>query len=129
VRDVTLAAHEHPDILYESAFQDLGSRGESDPGGLDTFRILFQLAKLPPADQGLTDLKFSRLAVDNEKMRKDLSLFLTQSDQLTGRFRYSLDVLDRERVVRMRHRFLRLLSEIVVDPDRPLTELVAADPL
>ena len=47
VRDVTLAAHENPDILYESAFEGLSSRDEADRGGLDTFRVLFQLAKLP----------------------------------------------------------------------------------
>ena len=57
-------------------------------------------------------------------MRKDLSLFLSQSDGLIGRFRYNRDVLDRERVVRMRDRFLQLLAAVVADPDRPLAELL-----
>ena len=80
--------------------------------------------KLPPAEQTLSDLKLTRLPVDNEKMRKDLSLFLTQSDGLAGRFRYNRDVLDPERVARMRDRFLQILSSAVAEPELPLTETV-----
>ena len=123
VRDVTLAAHEHPDILYEPVFEGMSFYDQEDQGGLDTFRILFQLAKLPPAEQALSDLKLTRLPVDNDRMRKDLSLFLSQSNGLIGRFRYNRDVLDRERVVRMRDRFLQLLTAVVADPDRTVVEL------
>ena len=119
VRDVTLAAHEHPDILYEPVFEGMAfDEGE----GLDTFRVLFQLAKMPPAEQALSDLRLTRLPVENDRMRKDLSLFLTQSGGLAGRFRYNRDVLSEERVVRLRDRFLRLLEAVVADPDGPVTE-------
>jgi hypothetical protein len=125
VRDVTLAAHENPDILYESVFEGLGLQDEEDQGGLETFRILFQLAKLPPAEQALSDLKLTRLPVEIGKMRRDLSLFMSQSGRLGGHFRYSRDLLDRERVVRMRDRYLEILAAIVEDPDRPIAELLA----
>ncbi len=125
VRDVTLAAHENPDILYESVFEGMGLQHEEDQGGLETFRILFQLAKLPPAEQALSDLKLTRLPVEVGKMRRDLSLFMSQSGRLGGHFRYSRDLFDRERVVRMRDRYLEILAAIVEDPDRPIAELLA----
>ena len=125
VRDVTLAAHENPDILYESAFEGVSFQDQEDEGGLDTFRILFQLAKLPPAEPALPGLRLTRLAVDNDKMRRDLSLFFTQADGLTGRLRYNRDILDPARVVRMRERFLALLAAIVAGPERGLAELAA----
>ena len=49
---MTLAAHEHPDILYEPVFEGMSFQDKEDQGGLETFRILFQLAKLPAAEAG-----------------------------------------------------------------------------
>jgi amino acid adenylation domain-containing protein len=123
VRDVTLAAHEHPDILYEPVMEGMSFLEKGDRGGLATFRILFQLAKLPPVEQGLSDLKVIRLPFDTGKIRQDLSLFLSQSGRLAGRFKYNRDVLDPERVVRLRDRYLRILEAVVADPDGPLAEL------
>ncbi|HSK76614.1 MAG TPA: condensation domain-containing protein, partial [Thermoanaerobaculia bacterium] len=122
VRDVTLAAHEHPDILYEPVMEGMSFLENGDRGGLATFRILFQLTKLPAAEPALCDVKAVHLPFDTGKIRQDLSLFLTQSDRLAGRFKYNRDILDQERVVRMRERFLRILAAAVLDPDRPLAE-------
>jgi hypothetical protein len=116
VREVTLAAHEHPDILYEPVFEGLSFH---EKGDLATFRIVFQLAKLPPGRQAWSDLQVTGLPFDSGTMRKDLSLFLSQSDQITGRFRYNRDILDPERVQRMHERYLRILEEIVQDPEHP----------
>jgi acyl transferase domain-containing protein len=125
VREVTLAAHEHPDILYEQVFAGMGFEDEEDRGGLETFRVLFQLTRVPVAGKGGSDdLRMTRLPIANETIRKDLSLFLSQSDRLTGRFKYNRDVLDAERVVRLRERFLRILATVVADPARPLDELL-----
>lgn len=123
VRDVTLAAHEHPDILYERVFEGMSFQDKEDRGGLATFRVLFQLAKMPPSDPAWSGLEVTRLPVNTGIMRKDLSLFLTQSNELGGRFRYNRDVLEPERVARMRDHFLQILATVVADPDRPLTEL------
>ncbi|MFL6200633.1 MAG: condensation domain-containing protein, partial [Thermoanaerobaculia bacterium] len=120
VRDVTLAAHEHPDILYEPVFESLSFH---EKGDLATFRVVFQLAKLPAARQGWADLEVTALPFDSGKMRKDLSLFLSQSGRLSGRFRYNRDLLDPQQVVRMRDGYLRLLEAVVADPDCPMAEL------
>ena len=48
VREVTLAAHENPDILYEQVFDGMDFQDKDDRGGLETFRTLFQLTKLAP---------------------------------------------------------------------------------
>jgi non-ribosomal peptide synthetase component F len=125
VRDVTLAAHEHPDILYEPVFEGMNFDNQG-PGGLDTFRILFQLAKLPPAGQALSDLTLTRLPFGSDKMRKDLSLFMAHSDRIAGFLRYNRDLIDPESAVRMREGFLAILAAIVDDPDRPLVELLPA---
>jgi len=128
VRDVTLAAHEHPDILYEQAMEGASFLAPGERGGIATFRIMFQLAKLPRAHEILSDLKLVHVPFDTGKIRQDLTLFFTQADRLGGRFKYNRDVLDEETVVRLRDRFLRILETIVSDPDRPLDELLVEDP-
>ena len=120
VRDATLAAIEHPDILYDPVMEGLGILAPGERGGLATFRILFQLAQLPRSEQTLSGLELIHQPFDTGKIRQDLSLFLTQGDRLGGRFKYNRDVLDAETVVRLRDRFLQILSEIVDDPERPL---------
>ena len=55
---------------------------------------MFQLGKFPPAEQTMTGLKLVRVPFDTGKIRQDLSLFLSQSDRLVGRFKYNRDVLD-----------------------------------
>jgi non-ribosomal peptide synthetase component F len=127
VRDVTLLAHDHPDIYYEPVVAGMSFLEEGDRGGLTTFRIQFQLLKAQPALAVASDLGITRLPVDTGKMRLDLSLFLSQAERLTGNFRYCRDLLDAARVSAMRDRYLRILAAIVADPDRPLSELLAED--
>jgi NRPS condensation-like uncharacterized protein len=129
VRDVALLAHDHPDIFWEPVVEGMSFLEEGDRGGLTTFRILFQLVKVPPAGQApaASDLSMTRLPVDTGKIRLDLSLFLSQADRLTGRFRYNRDVLDEARVRAMRDRFLRILAAVADDPESPLAELPLAD--
>jgi hypothetical protein len=125
VRDVTLAAHEHPDILYERVFEGMEFQDKEDQGGLSTFRVLFQLANLPSPEADGSALKVTRLPFDTGAMSKDLSLFLFQSSgQISGRLRYNLDVLDRERAARMCDRFLQILAAALANPDCPLAELL-----
>ncbi len=131
VRHVTLQAHDHPDIFWEPVVAGMSFLEEGDRGGLTTFRILFQLIKAPPTAEAASDLRITQLGVDTGKIRLDMSLFLTQDNGLSGRFRYHRDILDKPRVARMRHRFLRILAAIVADPDRPLADLAQApaDPI
>jgi amino acid adenylation domain-containing protein len=123
VRDVTLAAHEHPDILYGPVMEGMGFLEEGDRGGLATFRVMFQFVKWPPAEQSLADLKVRRLPFDTGKINQDLTLVFSQTEGISGRFKYNRDVLDQERVAHMRDRLLEILSAVVADPDRPLAEL------
>jgi FkbH-like protein len=120
VRDMALVAHEHPDILYESVFEGMSFEDKEDRGGLATFRIMFQLAKLPPVEQPFSGLSVTRLPINSGKVRRDMNLFLSQSGELSGRFRYNRDVLDQETVARMRSHFLQILEAVVMAPDLPL---------
>jgi amino acid adenylation domain-containing protein len=125
VREETLAAHEHSDILHEPAMEGASFLEPGERGGLTTFRIMFQLAKLPPSAQTLSDLRVVRLPFDTGKIRQDLSLFLTQSGRLGGRLKYNRDVLDRESVLRIRDRFLQVLEAAIEDPELPLDQLLS----
>ncbi|MDP9121963.1 MAG: condensation domain-containing protein, partial [Acidobacteriota bacterium] len=125
VRDVTLLAHDHPDIFYEPVMAGMSFLEPGDRGGLTTFRILFQLVKLPVAAPVASDLGITRLEIDTGKIRLDLSLFLSQSNRLAGRFRYNRDVLDEARVAGLRDRFLKILAAAANHPDCPLAELLA----
>ncbi|HYG64942.1 MAG TPA: condensation domain-containing protein, partial [Thermoanaerobaculia bacterium] len=140
VREVTLAAHEHPDILYEPVMEGMSFLENGDRGGLSTFRLLFQLNKRlappepartpssgPMSEPSTPDLAFRRLPFDSGKIRLDLSLFFTQTDRLSGRFKYNRDIFEPERVVRLRERFLQILAAAVADPNCPLTELLSRE--
>jgi hypothetical protein len=125
VRAVTLSAHEHPCILYEPVLEGASFLEPGDRGGATSFRVMFQLAKLPPpVGQASSELQINRLPVDTGKIGQDLTLFLFQSDRLSGDLRYNRDVLDSERAIRLRDRFLRILAAAVDAPDRPLPELL-----
>jgi FkbH-like protein len=113
VRETTLAAHEHPDFLPQRVLE-----------GRAPFRILFQLAKLPAAERSLPGLKVARQPFDTGKIRQDLTLFLTQSDRLAGRFKYNRDVFAPERAAGIRAGFLRILAGIVADPDARVADRV-----
>jgi FkbH-like protein len=120
VRDVALAASEHPDFLQEPA----GFPGGEGRSEIQDVRVLFQLAKMPSSQQDWSDLEVTHLGVDSGKIRKDLGFFLTRSDRLEGRFRYNRDLLEPERILRMRDAFLRILTTVVANPDCPLAELL-----
>jgi amino acid adenylation domain-containing protein len=129
VRAVTLAAHEHPYILYERALDGASFLEPGDRGGITSFRVMFQLAKIPAGgEQALPDLQVTRLPLDTGRIGQDLTLFLVQSHRLAGRFRYNRDVLDPERMIRLRERFLAILEAAVADPDQPLEELASPNP-
>jgi amino acid adenylation domain-containing protein len=124
VSAVTLAAHEHPTILYDQVLEGASFLEPGDRGSMTSFRVMFQVAKIPPpAEQSFSDLEVSRLALDTGRIGQDLTLFLSQAARLSGRFRYSRGVLGPERVARMRESFLRILESAVEDPDLPLAEL------
>ena len=125
VREVTLLAHEHPDILYEPVMEGQGFLEKGDRGGLATFRLMFQLVQMPITARGLSGLDVIRLPFDTGKIRQDLTLFLYQSGGLAGRFKYNRDVLDPVRVQGLRDRFLQILSAAVANPDCPLDRLLA----
>jgi aspartate racemase len=136
VREVTLLAHDHPDVFWEPVVEGMSFLEEGDRGGLTTFRILFQLVKVPrtaqPQPQAQAelpaDIRITPLPVDTGRMRLDLTLFLFQADRLAGRFRYNRDVLDEARVSALRDRFLRILAAVAADPEHPLDELPPAAP-
>lgn len=124
VRAVTLSAHEHPYIPYERVLEGASFLDDGDHGGITSFRVMFQLAKLPRTAQALSDVTVGRIPVDTGRIGQDLTLFLVQSDRLAGRLRYNRDVIDPEKAVRLRDRLLRILAAAVADPDRSLADLL-----
>ena len=125
VRAVTLSAHEHPYVLYEQVLDGASFLKPGDHGGITSFRVMFQLAKMPPAGQDLSDVRVTRLPLDTGRIGQDLTLFLGQADRLGGRFRYNRDVLDPEMAAGLRDRFLQILAVAVAEPDRPLEEMLS----
>jgi NRPS condensation-like uncharacterized protein/acyl carrier protein len=124
VRQVTLLAHQHPEILYIPVMAGMNFVDESDLGGMDVFRILFYYAKQTPAEETWSGLKVARLPFDTGKIRQDLSLAIFRSDRLTGQLKYNRGILDRERAVCMRDRYIQILTTIAAAPRCPLEELL-----
>ncbi|MCA1568064.1 MAG: amino acid adenylation domain-containing protein [Acidobacteria bacterium] len=122
VRDVTLRAFAHQDLPFEKLVEEL--QPERDMSRTPLFQVMFSLQNepLPPLRLGGVTM---RLLDDEMKTAQfDLTLDLIERDEgILSSLEFNTDLFDRETAERMFGHYLRLLEEIVTNPDRHLLEL------
>jgi amino acid adenylation domain-containing protein len=119
VKATVLQALAHQDIPFEQVVEVVNPERSAAHNPL--FQSLFALNNTPGATLALPDLELSTLGADRITAHFDLSLTLTEVDDvLTGTIDYAIDLFDAATVQRFAGYFTTLLEAMVAEPDRTL---------
>lgn len=121
VRETTLEAYAHQDVPFERLVEEL--QPERDLSLQPLCRITFALQNAPKPALELSDLKVTVIESHNATAKFDIALHMWEADGIHGRFEYSTALFDEGTIARMANQLRHLLSDIVVRPHAPISEL------
>jgi len=122
VREMILDAHAHQDLPFEVLVQEL--QPERSLSHSPLFQVMFAFQNVPMESLALPGLTLSLLEADPGTADFDLTLSLTQAEELIGRLEYNTDLSDSETIKRMIGHFRVLLEGVVANPDRRISDLL-----
>ncbi|NCS46535.1 MAG: amino acid adenylation domain-containing protein [Microcystis aeruginosa BK11-02] len=125
-RNVVLEAYANQDVPFEQVVDGLEIERSLSYNPL--FQVMFALQNAPLNALELPHLKAQYLAVENQRIKFDLSLVLEeieteQGSYLEGFWEYDSDLFTPERITRMVGHFQTLLKGIVANPQQTVGEL------
>ncbi|HEV2733411.1 MAG TPA: amino acid adenylation domain-containing protein, partial [Longimicrobiaceae bacterium] len=122
VRGAALGAYEHQAMPFEKLVEEL--RPERSLSHTPVFQVLFELHSGDGPAAGLPGLNVGVFDADAATSKFDLSLALTATSRgLSGGLVYSTDLFERGTARRMVKHLVRVLRQVVGDPDRRLSGL------
>jgi amino acid adenylation domain-containing protein len=122
VREMALDAYSHQDFPFEKLVQALQPERSLSQNPL--FQTMFAMRNLPEKVQTLSGPELQPMHLDRGIAKFDLTLEMSKVDgQLQARFEYNTDLFEPETIERMSGHLLTLLSGIVQNCDRALSEL------
>ncbi|HAO13785.1 MAG TPA: non-ribosomal peptide synthetase [Planktothrix sp. UBA8407] len=126
VRQSVLGAYANQDVPFEKVVDVLQIERSLSYNPL--FQVMFALQNAPLGDLNLPGLKATSLAVENVRVKFDLSLVLEETETekgtyLEGFWEYSSDLFTAERITRLVGHFQTLLKGIVTNPQQQVGEL------
>ncbi len=125
VRMATLGALSHDEVPFEMLVQRFAQR--RDPARAPLVQALIVVE--PPLDPLPEDWGFTHMDVEMGTTKFDLQLGLDdRAYGFSGRFVYNTDLFDRETIVSMKERWLRLLDAVANHPDARVCDLVQGLP-
>lgn len=129
VREVALEAYAHQDVPFEQVVQAV-QPNQRDASYNPLFQVMFNLQNVPLTDLEMADITLSRVAIDNQTAKFDLSLDLTTtSDGITGFLEYSTDLFAPETIARLVGHLQTLLTSIASQPEQQLAVLPILTPV
>jgi amino acid adenylation domain-containing protein/non-ribosomal peptide synthase protein (TIGR01720 family) len=125
-RNVVLEAYANQDVPFEQVVDALEIERSLSYNPL--FQVMFALQNAPLNSLELPHLKAQYLAVENQRIKFDLSLILEeieteQGSYLEGFWEYDSHLFTDERITRMVGHFQTLLKGIVANPQQTVREL------
>ncbi|MBC1189513.1 non-ribosomal peptide synthetase [Microcystis aeruginosa CS-558/01A06] len=125
-RNVVLEAYANQDVPFEQVVDGLEIERSLSYNPL--FQVMFAMQNAPLNALELPDLKAQYLAVENQRIKFDLSLVLEEIETekgayLEGFWEYDSDLFTPERITRMVGHFQTLLKGIVANPQQTVGEL------
>lgn len=125
-RNVVLEAYANQDVPFEQVVDALEIERSLSYNPL--FQVMFALQNATLNSLELPDLKAQYLAVENQRIKFDLSLVLEeieteQGSYLEGFWEYDRELFTDERITRMVGHFQTLLKGIVANPQQTVGEL------
>ena len=122
VRKVALGAYAHQDLPFGKLVEDLQPARDLNRNPL--FQVSFQLQNTPSSTLDLPGLRASRLAVDTQTAKFDVSFDLWDSPQgLRVQVEYSTDLFDAATISRRVQHFQTLLEGVVANPEEGISML------
>ncbi|MGA8897276.1 MAG: amino acid adenylation domain-containing protein [Planktothrix agardhii] len=125
-RNVVLEAYANQDVPFEQVVDALEIERSLSYNPL--FQVMFALQNAPLNALELPNLRSQYLAVENQRIKFDLSLILEEIETekgsyLEGFWEYDSDLFTAERITRMVGHFQTLLKGIVANPQQTVGEL------
>ncbi|MDH5548123.1 MAG: amino acid adenylation domain-containing protein, partial [Gammaproteobacteria bacterium] len=122
VRETTLGAYANQDLPFEQLVDGLQiSRDLRYP---PVFQVLLDLQNAPPPKLTSTGIQFEPLVVPNHTVKFDLELHLAEAEEgLKGRWVFASDLYSAPTIAHWSQSFIRLLEQLVEQPDIRLSEL------
>src|SRR2546430_5901989 len=122
VRQVALAAYAHQDVPFEKLVEEL--QPERNLSHNPLFQVMFSVQNVVTDSLKLSGLKSRQFKLDNETVKCDLMLLMTDADQgLIGSVAYNADLFDTSTISRMVAHYERLLTSIVSNPNQRVRAL------
>lgn len=123
VREVALEAYTHQDVPFEQVVQAVQPH-QRDTSYNPLFQVMFNLQNVPVMELEMAGVTLSRLPIDDQTAKFDLSLDLTEtSNGMTGFLEYSTDLFTPETIARLVGHLQTLLTGIVSQPEQRLATL------
>ncbi|WP_447963615.1 amino acid adenylation domain-containing protein [Nitrospira sp. Ecomares 2.1] len=122
VREVALGAYAHQDVPFEKIVEALKLSRDLSRNPL--VQVLFVLQNVPPPSLQLPDLHVESLEFEHDVSRFDLGLFMEETEEgFAGVWKFSRDLFEPETIALFAQRFITLLRQIVMSPDRRIDHL------
>lgn len=126
VRETALGAYAHQDVPFEKIVDAL--KLTRDLGRNPLVQVLFVLQNVPPPSLQLAGVSVESLEFEHEVSRFDVGLFMEETeDGCAGLWKFSRDLFEFETIAGWTQRFLRLLQEIGLAPERGIDTLETDD--
>jgi amino acid adenylation domain-containing protein len=121
-REIALDAYAHQDVPFEKLVEEL--QVERSLSHHPLFQVMFALQNAPQAAGELAGLQTSRVEIEHNTAKFDLSLMMRESeDGFEGWLEYSTDLFDESTIRRMIGHLNRLLEGAAADPEARISEL------
>ena len=122
ITETALDAYAHQDLPFEKLVEEL--QPERTLSHSPLFQVMFHLQNAVTESLSLSDVSMSKLEVETQTAKFDLSLSMAESDEgLVGTFNYNLDLFDAASIERMAQHFEHLLEAAVSNPDEQISRL------
>ena len=122
VRETALGAYAHQALPFEKLIEEL--QPERDTSHSPLVQVVFALQNAPQGDLTTLDLKLNYVEVETSTAKYDLVVNVYEvEDKLPIVFTYSTDLFDAASMQRLGQHFKALLSAVVENVDRRVSEL------
>jgi hypothetical protein len=122
VRNVVLDAYAHLDVPFERLVEIL--RPKRDARTPPLFHIMFEYQTATHKRIEVPDLTIKLLSSEISISKFDLTMFARERpEELNVIFEYGIDLFNAAAIERKAEQFVRMLEEIVAEPDKPVSML------
>ncbi|MGZ4113199.1 MAG: non-ribosomal peptide synthetase, partial [Tumebacillaceae bacterium] len=122
VREMTLGAYAHQDVPFEKLVEEL--QPVRDMSRSPLFQVMFDWQDDPLTALQLPGLTLAPIELASETAKFDITLSMRkQGGGLVGAFEYNTDLFDATTIARMCQHFQNLLTAVVVEPEKCVSEL------